>query len=131
MQLSHAYLRVMRVPPGQLIALSADDTLDVASMRAAVLFVLAEWSGASQLSFRALNEVLAEMPDVTKAISLYIIDTGSAAAREFMKEAGDVPAGSGETYWIRKGTIVGRLASCTEAAKDTIRQLTRTLSEGS
>jgi hypothetical protein len=127
MKLPSPYISLLRVSPDRIIIPPPEERIDVVSLPKAILFVLAEWSGASQLSFRVLNEVLGEFPDSSENPPIYVLDADNTATQEFLKSVGQRANGYGETFWILKGAIIGSLSSCTEKLKDTMRELTRRL----
>src|SRR5271165_6094972 len=118
---------MLRIPEDRLVFLSGAEEIDVSQLQDAILFVMAKWSGASQLSFRALNTVLAEMPS-TAAWRLHIADTDKVPTQKFMERAGDIPSGYGETYWLKVGYIVVKLIAFKGVPASTMRDLTNQLS---
>lgn len=93
------------------------DGLDWRSLETAIVFVMARWSGASQLAFRALNTTLGALPE-SAAICVFIIDIDSHAAQAFFADVAEIPGeirgGYGETYWIKRGRIIARLSNYAE-----------------
>lgn len=118
MTLPNAYRRELKVPEERVALLLGDAPIDVTAVKRGVLFVLARWSGASQLSFRALNALLADAAEDLE-ICLLVADTDTPSAQQFMQQQGDVPSGNGETYWIKDGLVLGKLETINQANKKT------------
>lgn len=124
MKLSETYRKLLRIPEANVVLLP-DEPIRVASLNNGVVFVLAVWAGASQLSFRTLNEVLTETPDHS-SVTLYVANTDYETTEAFIRQQGDVPNGNGETYWIKNGQVVAKLPSC-HTRHDVLRQFMQQL----
>lgn len=106
-----AYLEGFALPQENYV-LVEDVDFDWRHLERGVLFVMASWSGASQVSFRTLNAALANCPEATD-IRIYIFDTDTKTADRLfasMSPIGEVRRGYGETFWIKQGQIDNSLA---------------------
>lgn len=108
MKLPRGYKEFGLVEDSRLVLQPTGAPVDVGSIKRGIIFVLAKWSGASQLAFRGLNEALASIPDLGD-MRLYVIDADDEVTRQLVSSLGDVSHGCGETYWIRDGKVVGKL----------------------
>jgi hypothetical protein len=82
MKLPKAYRRLLRVPEESLVLLD-DKSIEIAGIESCILFLLAKWSVASQLSFGALNAVLGDLSSLSN-LKLFIADTDSESTQTFM-----------------------------------------------
>jgi hypothetical protein len=121
--LPNAYRVILSIPDQKLVLLPSDEAIDIASIKRGILFILAKWSGASQLAFRALNKALASLPELD-GLYLYVADTDCEKTQQFFLELGDNPAGAGETYWVLEGRIRRKLSGYTEESLSTVRDNT-------
>jgi hypothetical protein len=124
MDLPEAYYRALRIAEDRVVILPCEEEIDVSAVPEGVVFVLAKWSVASQLSFRELNAALAEAPELS-TLKLLIADTDCEATQRFMEELGDVPSGSGETYWIKGGVVLSRILARSKEQGQAMRQHAR------
>lgn len=126
MNLPSQFKKQVAIDDSRLVLLDHEATIDLSQLGCGILFVLAPWSGASVLAFRALNRALARMRDLHD-ITVYIADNGSPKTLEFMTGIGDVPAGHGETYWISDGVVRSKLEKYGEDEESLIEDYTRGL----
>ena len=124
MRLPNAYQGCISIEEQRLVLLPSEEVIDIRSIKRGILFILARWSGASQLAFRALNKALASLPELD-GLYLYIADTDSDKTQELLSELGDVPAGAGETYWLVGGQVQRKLSGYKEEAVSILRDYTR------
>ena len=110
MQLPNTLLRSLRIPEQRLVVIQPTDRIDLEAIGTAVLFVLARWAIASLVSFRALNRALQDAVG-SGQLRLHVADTDDQHTEEFIIRNGDVPSGGGETYWIKNGRIVAKMAN--------------------
>ncbi|MFN0052580.1 MAG: hypothetical protein ACKV0T_10330 [Planctomycetales bacterium] len=100
-------------------------------MERAILFIAAPWSGPACLSWQWLATALLQSSDL-KDVILYVANTEEANALRFLRTMGDPQAGIGETYWIFRGTIIGKFGARNRPPPQPdkhIEQLTRQLLE--
>ena len=95
-------------------------------MKKAIVFVMARWSGASQLAFRPLAKVLSTVSDLDDVV-IFIADTDHANTEDFFAQVGDHPGGAGETYWVLAGRVVNKLAAHNEDSLRLVRKYTEEL----
>ncbi len=88
----------------RLILLPNEEAINICSIKQGILFILAKWSGASQLAFLALSKALVSLPALD-GLYLYVADTDSENTQTLLSELGYGPAGAGETYWLLEGQI--------------------------
>ena len=100
-----SYTRMMTLPHDRYI--EADDSFDLTTIRYGIVFVSAVWSGASQLSFRKLNQCLAPYHSRDN-VAVYIIDTESITAERLFAQTSGPRGGYGETFFFRKGKPVAQ-----------------------
>jgi hypothetical protein len=124
MKLPNAYQGCLSIEEQRLVLLSSEEAIDIRSIKRGILFILAKWSGASQLAFRALNKALASLPELD-GLYLYIADTDSDKTQELLSELGDAPAGAGETYWLVEGQVQRKLSGYREEALSMLRDYTQ------
>jgi hypothetical protein len=124
MQLSVTYQKLLSVPEQRLTMIQDVKSLNINSIDRGILFVMAKWSAASQVAFRALNKSLSSFPDLGD-LRLYIVDTDDDQIKDFFTAINDVPAGKGETYWILKGKILHRLSGYHEESVPALQRNTR------
>jgi hypothetical protein len=129
MCLPTAYLNWLPVHCENFVRVPDEDLLQVDRVSRGIVFVLARWSGASQLSFRTLTSVLNQIPGAA-SIQVLILDSDSLAAERFRESVGEVPSGRGETYWIRGGRVVAKVHTCDDATRDSIRSHTEAMLAG-
>jgi hypothetical protein len=123
MRLPNVYQGCLSIGEQRLVLLPSEEAIDVRSIKRGILFILAKWSGASQLAFRALNKALASLPELD-GLYLYVADTDSYKTQELLAELGDVPAGAGETYWLVEGQVQRKLSGYKEEALCVLREYT-------
>ena len=126
MKLPGSYQACLAVAEQRLTVLPPDEALDFGRVGFGILFIMAKWSGGSQLAFRALNKALASMPDLN-GLRLHVADIDGANVENLFSTVGAVPAGTGETFWIAKGQIVHQLAGYGDAQVATIQEYTRNI----
>jgi hypothetical protein len=124
MTLPNAYQRCLAIEEQRLVLLPSEEAIEFRSIKRGILFILARWSGASQLAFRTLNKALASLSELD-GLYLYIADTDSDKIQEFLTTLGDVPAGAGETYWLADGQVQHKLSGYKEEAISVIRDYTQ------
>lgn len=130
MDLPNSYRRLVKIDEGNIGIIPDNGFSDISILGRSILFVLARWSGASQLSFRALNDVLHTIHGSSN-LRIWISDIDNESTQRFMEKMGDVPTGSGETYWIKDGQVIGKLNSCRDVDKASIEeQVHHLLEEG-
>ena len=113
MRLPKAYQASLSIDESRLVFLPDADASSVRSIKRGILFILAKWSGASQLAFRALNKALASFPDLD-GLFLYVADADGDRTEELVSALGDVPGGAGETYWLVEGQVQHKLCGYKE-----------------
>jgi hypothetical protein len=124
MRLPSAYQSCLSIEERRLVLLPSKESINICSIKQGVLFILARWSGASQLAFRAVNKALASLPDLD-GLYLYIADNDSENTQELLSELGDVPAGAGETYWLLDGQVQHKLSGYNEESVSVLREYTQ------
>jgi hypothetical protein len=99
-----------RIPVASLREIRLRDLVvsDVAAPT--IVFVHAEWSGPSRASWILLTRVLAELPTLPSVLVADSDDLRTEEDHAFFRRLGDRPGGWGETYWIRNGRVIERLA---------------------
>lgn len=86
--------------------LNEADRSVISTIPCGVLFVMAFWSGASVLAFRALQSGLLTI-DLNGVLELIVVDAdGCPDIYDMLFEIQVPPSGSGETLWIKEGQIV-------------------------
>jgi len=128
MKLPIEYERHLQIPSEQVVCLPEDTKLEPSSIETGVLFVLAKWAGASQLSFRALNDVFKASPHV-RSIRLHVASSDNDNTQAFMQRAGDSPGGYGEAYWIRDGVVQAKVRTCGPENESALKEYTDALFE--
>ncbi len=123
MGLPEAYGACLLIEERRLILIPKEETVSIRSIKRGILFILARWSGASQLAFRALNKALASLSDLD-GLHLYIADIDSDKTQELVSTLGDVLAGTGETYWLHEGEVHHKLSAYREEALSILRDYT-------
>ncbi len=113
MSLPETFRRHITIPPDQLVLVEPGESVPLCSMERGIVFILAKWSGQSQLAFRALNKALAQTEGFAD-LPVYIADTDSAMTQEFLAQIGETPSGGGETYWVVGGRIQHKLRGYTD-----------------
>jgi hypothetical protein len=126
MRLPNAYQSCLAIDQDRLALLPSEEAINLSSMKRGILFILAKWSGASQLAFRALNKALASLPELD-GLCLYVADTDSEKTQELFSFLGDVPAGAGETYWLLEGKVQQKLSAYKEESVPVLREYTRNI----
>ncbi len=124
MRLPNAYQSCLSIEEQRLVLLPNEEPIDIRSIKRGILFILARWSGPSQLAFRTLNKVLSSLPELD-GLYLYIADTDSDKTQELLSELGDIPAGAGETYWLVEGQVQRKLSGYKEEAFSILRDYTQ------
>ena len=124
MKLPNAYQERLSIEQNRLVLLPTEELIDIRSIQRGILFILAKWSVASQLSFRALNKALASLPKLDD-LNLYIADTDSQKTEELITSLGDVPGGAGETYWLLDGQVLHQLRGYNEESLSLIQDYTK------
>ncbi|MBS0260474.1 MAG: hypothetical protein JSS02_00850 [Planctomycetes bacterium] len=94
--------------PGQVVVLPTDAPIDVGKITRAIVFVVATWSVPSRISCQALETALSQLPSLGDIV-LYLANTESEATIEFIRANGSFPSGAGETYWILRGAVLGKM----------------------
>jgi hypothetical protein len=112
-KLPSTYESYLFIEKGRLILLPDEGIKSARSIKRGVLFILAKWSGASQLAFRALNMALASFSDLDD-LYLYVADTDSQETEELVAPLGDVLAGAGESYWFLEGEVKYKISAYKE-----------------
>jgi hypothetical protein len=124
MRLPNAYQSCLSIEEQRVVLVPSEEAIDIRAIKRGILFILARWSGASQLAFRTLNKALSSLPKLDD-LSLYIMDTDSDYTQELLFKLGDVPAGAGETYWLVEGQIQHKLSGYKEEAFSVLRDYTQ------
>ena len=124
MRLPDTYQRCLVIDEQRLVLLSSEEAINIRSIKRGILFILAKWSGASQLAFRAINKALASFRDLD-GVYLYIADADSEKVQEFLTDLGDVPAGAGETYWLLEGQVHQKFSGYREESLSVLRDYTQ------
>lgn len=130
MELPNTYRCQLQFREERAVLLPEEKPIDITSINQGILFVLAKWSGSSQISFRTLNAALAEFKNLSD-LKLFIADTDSKMTEKFFEQIGEIPSGDGETYWIKDGTIIARGRKFEEIQKQLILENTNRLLSGS
>ena len=86
------------------VGLTRESSLDVKSLRRAVVMLHALWSAPST----ACLACLAALQDAPAGAWLYVIDIDAVRASWLEEQFGARSHGHGETFWIRDGLIVDR-----------------------
>ena len=120
MSLPSAYQDCLCIDKRRLVVLPSDEAINIRSINRGILFILAKWSGASQLAFRALNKALTSLPELD-GLLLYVADTDSDETQQLLSDLGDVPPGAGETYWLLEGRIEHKLSGYKEPSLPLLR----------
>jgi hypothetical protein len=102
------YLPFRDFGPGQFVVLPADAPFDVGKMTRAIVFVVATWSAPSRRSWQALAAALSLFSSLGDMV-LYLADTESEATKQFIWANGGFLSGAGETYWILRGAVLGKM----------------------
>jgi hypothetical protein len=123
MGLSPTYSRLLQVPEHRIVILPPGEPIGVAGLKTGIIFIVAKWSGASQIAFRTLNAVLAEIADLHD-LKLYVADTDEEPAEQFIIQSGMIPSGGGETFWVKDGVLVAEMANYNDQKKSTLREHT-------
>jgi len=97
-------------------------------MEKGIVFILAKWSGQSQLAFRTLNKALAQTEGL-EDLPLYVADTDSVMTQEFLSQIGETPSGGGETYWVIGGRIQHKLRGYTDKDVSSLLSFTKELAQ--
>jgi hypothetical protein len=96
-----------------ILAIGESDKVNVSDIKRGILFVIAAWSGSSQLAFRALCKMI-ESHDPARNLLLILANIEAASVAEFVASQGDVPQGNGETFWILNGSVIAKENNYTE-----------------
>lgn len=123
MDLSLTYRRLVQVPEERLVIVPLGTSIAATELKVAIVFVLANWSGASQVAFRALNNALSRHSDL-QDLKLYVADTDDERTEEFIIRNGDIPSGNGETYWIKGGAVIAKMVKYDESQQPTLHEYT-------
>lgn len=126
MSLPEAYRRHMTIAPDRLVLIGPDESVPLCSMEKGIVFILATWSGQSQLAFRALNKALAQTEGLGD-LPIYVADTDDAKTQEFLSQIGETPSGGGETYWVAGGQIQHKLRGYTDKDLSSLLSFTQEL----
>jgi|SRR5579884_1970321 len=124
MRLPNAYQSCLSIEEQRLVLLPREEPINIRSVKRGILFILAKWSGASQLAFRALNKALASLPELD-GLYLYVADTDSEKTQELLSDLGDIPAGAGETYWLVEGQVQRKLSGYQDESLPVLREYTQ------
>lgn len=98
------------------------DTFKICNLTSGVVILHAIWSGPSQKALSALAGVL--RAHRCCPIPLHVIDSDCLTEQFIHTELPSMPAGRGETYWIRGGDISGQLSNYDDTASDELSSLT-------
>jgi len=126
MNLPDAYRRHVIIAPERLVLVGPGESVPLCSMESGIVFILAKWSGQSQLAFRALNKALAQTEGLAD-LPVYVADTDSAMTQEFLSRIGETPSGGGETYWVVGGRIQHKLRGYTDKDLSSLLSFTKEL----
>jgi hypothetical protein len=78
-------------------------SFNVEGIPGAILFIFAVWSGPSVQAFQSLTSVLASRSDL--AVPILVLNTDDIP-EGVLHKLKIVPAGAGETFWIKHGRIL-------------------------
>jgi hypothetical protein len=123
MRLPSAYQACLSIDERRLVLHPHEEAVSITSIKSGILFILAKWSGASQVAFRALNKALASSPHLDD-LRLHVVDADSTHTEELFSVLGDVPAGAGETYWLLEGQVQHKLSGYDDSAVSVIQDYT-------
>jgi|ERR1700722_17955602 len=126
MSLPEAYRRHMTIAPDRLVLIGPDESVPLPSMEKGIIFILARWSGQSQLAFRALNKALVQTEGLGD-LPVYVADTDSTKTQEFLSQIWETPSGGGETYWVVGGRIQHQLMGYTDKDLSSLLNFTKEL----
>jgi hypothetical protein len=126
MSLPEAYRRHMTITPDRLVLVGPNESVPLGLMKKGIVFILARWSGQSQLAFRALNKALAQTEGL-EDLPLYVADTDGEKTQEFLSQIGETPSGGGETYWVVGGRIRHKLRGYTDKNLSSLLTFTKEL----
>ena len=99
-------------------------SFNVAEIPGASLFIFAVWSGPSVQAFQSLTSVLASRSDLD--VPILLLNTDDIPERVFDKLK-IVPAGAGETFWIKHGRILHTVRYFKQTSPREIIEFTRNL----
>jgi len=89
-----------------------------------IIFIYAQWSGTAIQSWRALTATIANLE--FRPLIL-VVDADDLEPALAIKLLGELPQGNGETFWIKNGTTVARLAGYREADTEALLEHTKRL----
>jgi hypothetical protein len=93
-----------------------------------ILFIFAVWSGPAIQAFKQLTSVLASRRDL--AVPIFVLNTDEIPEAFFDNTLKVVPAGAGETFWIKDGGIVHTVRYFKQTSSPEIIQFTESLLTG-
>lgn len=125
MTLTTPFQRCLSIDEQRLVLMPLAEAITIRAITRGVLFILDKASGESLLAFRALNKLLASLPELD-GVCLFVADRNSAKTFQFLSARGDVtPGGTGQTYWIRDGQVLHKLSGYDESALPVLREFTQ------
>jgi hypothetical protein len=82
-----------------------------------IVFVYARWSGPAIHSWQTLTAALAGLGSLSRVL---VVDADEFEATSAVELVGELPQGKGETFWIKEGKIVAKLAGYREGDAATL-----------
>ena len=126
MNLPEAYSRHLTIALDRIVFLGLDQSVPLRSIKRGIVFILARWSVSSQMAFKALNVVMAQIGGL-EDLCIYVADTDSAMTQKFLSQIGETPSGGGETYWVVGGRIQHKLRGYTDKDLSSLLSFTKEL----
>jgi hypothetical protein len=108
-ELNRTYRDLLAIAADRVVMIGEDEEISPALIKNGIVFIVAVWSGASQIAFRTLNKALAKL-ESESCPRVYVANTDNESAQRFLREQKVNPAGKGETFWIKEGKVVSHYA---------------------
>lgn len=120
MDISDVLKKYSEIPLERFQIVCRFEDLAVPSLRRAIIFIFAVWSGPAIIGFKRFTRVLAGL-DV-RDVELIVVDTDCLSPRDGAALWGRSVGGAGETIWVRDGKVTARsLSSVVDIEPELIR----------
>jgi hypothetical protein len=99
--------KYVRLPSERWVSYAEIATFDLSKVEMGVVFLLAPWSGVAQLVLKEFSELIRNLKP--ENVQLIILNLEAMQPDEMKHLFGDVQHGYGETFFVNKGNIVGKV----------------------